>query len=742
MANKRARSTRLGSAIKVRSLEEAQREITRLADEVSRLTTFTQFNKSEEIGPKTPIGGIQVRDVIMDDGSTGAAIFARTEKGMFQVSAGSATVPSTPTTGGGGNTSVVTDNLDGTYTHDDGTGTTTTIDTRAPSNPFVSGGSLTATNVKAALDELEGLADTNTTNIGVNTTAIGVVAADLATHEAANPAHSAANISFTPYSTIASTNVQAAIQELLDEATSGTDDQDATEVNTIAWTGWLNNGGTETPTVQAVIQRIDDAFDAGLVTAVANGGLTVSETAESHPNPALYAVKMTDGGGDGDLKYYNATNQWVNLTRGTNGQYLKSTATSIAWGALSVDPLGDPASNCDIQDPATGSGVLAWNDFDGLWEMVTATQDQVLVMGSLYWGAQKIVNAQIDATAAIDITKLNPAGTANQVVKMNSGGTALEFGTISGSGTLTIAADSGTAGEVLNDTLSFLGGNLIDTAIVDGATTTPDVTIAVKGNVSTTRTGGPPNTSGNDYSLHWYSGDQYERAWVSVFIDDTRARGTNHPDPVVMQISALSKGYLDAFDDGIIEVVAPQVEIRSKRFIVGDRIQSGFNPDSNDDRYSHLIFAAKNFTYGDTRILQYYAEGADNTAGVVLDVGSDTEQNLMSNANYDMFENDTINFVTIEGVGWTEETSDWVAHRHDWIIKRTSGGVDSIENGSTGVTEVASSGGPGDSDPVLTASIVSNQFRITMTPTSGGSGATTIGVMGEIKIRSIKMTLP
>lgn len=61
-----------------------------------------------------------------------------------------------------GNTSIMTDNADGTYTHDDGTGTTVNIDTNADSNPFdpaVSGISpaLVATDVQSALDELHDL---------------------------------------------------------------------------------------------------------------------------------------------------------------------------------------------------------------------------------------------------------------------------------------------------------------------------------------------------------------------------------------------------------------------------------------------------------------------------------------------------------------------------------------------------------------------------------------------------------
>jgi hypothetical protein len=43
-----------------------------------------------------------------------------------------------------------------------------------------------------------------------------------------------------------------------------------------------------------------------------------------------------------------------------------------------------------------------------------------------------IVNADINSSAAIAVSKLSATGTANQVLRMNSGATALEFATVSG----------------------------------------------------------------------------------------------------------------------------------------------------------------------------------------------------------------------------------------------------------------------------------------------------------------------
>jgi len=59
-----------------------------------------------------------------------------------------------------GAVSVLTDNGDGSYTHDDGNGTTVNIDTRAASNPFNNSGlNIAATNVQDAIHQVHGLAE-------------------------------------------------------------------------------------------------------------------------------------------------------------------------------------------------------------------------------------------------------------------------------------------------------------------------------------------------------------------------------------------------------------------------------------------------------------------------------------------------------------------------------------------------------------------------------------------------------
>jgi hypothetical protein len=72
------------------------------------------------------------------------------------------------------NTSVVTNNGDGTYTHNDGTGVTVLIDTRANSNPYDNATSgLTATTVQAAVDELADCCPTYSVAAVAGTDALG-----------------------------------------------------------------------------------------------------------------------------------------------------------------------------------------------------------------------------------------------------------------------------------------------------------------------------------------------------------------------------------------------------------------------------------------------------------------------------------------------------------------------------------------------------------------------------------------
>src|SRR5690606_38155247 len=69
---------------------------------------------------------------------------------------------------------------------------------------------------------------------------------------------------------------------------------------------------------------------------------------------------------EGDILYYNGTN-WVNLARGTNGQALYSTATSIQWDTPTIN--GIPIGGSSGQILAKQSNT----DFDADWETLTVS---------------------------------------------------------------------------------------------------------------------------------------------------------------------------------------------------------------------------------------------------------------------------------------------------------------------------------------------------------------------------------
>lgn len=68
----------------------------------------------------------------------------------------------------------------------------------------------------------------------------------------------------------------------------------------------------------------------------------------------------------GDIIYYNGTN-WVNLPRGTNGQALYSTATSIQWDTPTINgiPIGGTANQVLAKQSGT--------DFDADWETLSVS---------------------------------------------------------------------------------------------------------------------------------------------------------------------------------------------------------------------------------------------------------------------------------------------------------------------------------------------------------------------------------
>src|SRR5690606_5187437 len=95
---------------------------------------------------------------------------------------------------------------------------------------------------------------------------------------------------------------------------------------------------------------------------------------------------------EGDIVYFNGI-EWVNLARGTNGQALYSTATSIKWDTPTIN--GIPIGGTDGQVLTKQSGT----DFDTDWESLTVSSITDLTATA--------AELNILDGATIDVTELN-----------------------------------------------------------------------------------------------------------------------------------------------------------------------------------------------------------------------------------------------------------------------------------------------------------------------------------------------
>lgn len=89
---------------------------------------------------------------------------------------------------------------------------------------------------------------------------------------------------------------------------------------------------------------------------------------------------------EGDTLYFNGTN-WVRLARGTDGQVLTATATSINWEAASSG----------FADPMTTEGDIIYRSGGGTTRLARGTDGQVLTAtaGSINWETPNLTISQI-----------------------------------------------------------------------------------------------------------------------------------------------------------------------------------------------------------------------------------------------------------------------------------------------------------------------------------------------------------
>jgi hypothetical protein len=222
-------------------------------------------------------------------------------------------------------------------------------------------GTLAATEVQAALVEILG---------------------DVEAHVAdAAGAHAATAISFTPDGTIAATTVQAAIVEVRDEAQPL--DADLTSIAALTTTAYgrafleLANEAAFKAAVNLEIGTDVQAYDADLTTWA---GLTPSANAQSLVTAADYAAMkaLLDLEIGTDVQAYDADlTTWAGLTPSANAQSLVTAANYAAMRALL-----DLEAGTDFLSPAAIAA--AYQALDATltaWAGITVTQ------GALFHGA-------------------------------------------------------------------------------------------------------------------------------------------------------------------------------------------------------------------------------------------------------------------------------------------------------------------------------------------------------------------
>lgn len=261
----------------------------------------------------------------------------------------------------------------------------------------------------------------------------------------ATDAHPAASVTFTPYSTLAATDVQTAIQELLDEAGSPATLDSIGDVNAptpgngevLTWDStpgeWVSAALPATPSALADLTDVD-------LTGLASGdGLYWNPISgywepAGAPPPGAHASTHESGGSDPialdtlgaptDITTLDASISAHGLCpKGSNvaGEFLKS---DLSWGAPATVAALDDLSDVNAPTPNNGD-VLAWDSGNSWWEPVAAGTPAAHASSHENGGADEIEAESLGTAETDTALVLKPNGT---------GGVA--WGAASGAGTV------------------------------------------------------------------------------------------------------------------------------------------------------------------------------------------------------------------------------------------------------------------------------------------------------------------
>jgi hypothetical protein len=208
---------------------------------------------------------------------------------------------------------------------------------------------------------------------------------------------------------------------------------------------------------RAVVSNASGKIAISSVTDTELGYLSGVTSAVQTQLDAKFAATLTSVA-EGDIVYYNGTN-WVNLARGSTGQALYSTSTTIQWDTPTIN--GIPVGGSDGQVLTKLSGT----DFDADWETLTvssitdltasadelnildgatATTEEINFLSGASANIQTQLNNKLSTSLTTDSILVGVAGVATATTNLPTGTTIGSAVIYRVGGTDVTLADGGT----------------------------------------------------------------------------------------------------------------------------------------------------------------------------------------------------------------------------------------------------------------------------------------------------------
>lgn len=268
----------------------------------------------------------------------------------------------------------------------------------------------------------------------------------------------AVNVSFTPAGNIASTDVQSAIEELDSEKLSGTGGTISGEL-IVDTTGSFKFEGSSDNEYETAIDVVDPTADRTITLPDASGTVALSGSianADIASNAAIAYSKLATLS-SGNIVLGNSSNVATSTAITGDVTISNTGVTSIASGAI-VNADINASAGIDYSKLATltAGNVVLGNASNVATSTAISGDISISDSGVTSIAGGVIVNADINASAAIADTKLDTISTAGKV-----SGSAITSGTIGGSTAINTTGTITTTGQTtlkeIKETVYTLG---------------------------------------------------------------------------------------------------------------------------------------------------------------------------------------------------------------------------------------------------------------------------------------------